>query len=143
MRIAAIINIIVSEILILVLLTYEVNASTISLISTMVVVVLISFTLSAALRYIKALHLTRNYLISGSIGVFLGIVYYLWASSNVENIIHWFESYGINILLFVILLNALFLFIYKGNKKAEPEGKNPDSEEESETTPNVEPDRES
>jgi len=117
MRTAALILIVISELLILLLLNLELSASSLSLISTLVVVVTFGFASSALLRNIKTIKLGRNYTISGIIGVVVGVFYYLWASKNIDSLVRWLKNSGIDVLLIIIFISALFLFFNKGRKR--------------------------
>ncbi len=116
MRTAALLLIAISELLILLLLNLELSASSLGMISTLVVVVTFAFASSALLRNIKSLKLGRNYTISGIIGVVIGVIYYLWARTNLESFVLWLKESGVNLMLLIIFIAALFLFWNKGKK---------------------------
>ena len=117
MRPGALLTIIVCEILILLLISMEISASSLSLVSTLVVVVVTAFSFSALLRNFRSMALKKNYLISGLIGIVLGIVYFIWAADNLEAMVLWLKKYGVELLLLIILICAVILFLYKGHKK--------------------------
>jgi len=121
MRIASLLGIILSELLIIALFVWNISASSLSLISTMVVVVVFAFAASALLRNIKSMKLTKNYGISGIIGIIVGIIYYIWAADNLESMVLWLRDVGIYFLFLFILLCALYLFLSnkKGNQEIE------------------------
>jgi len=121
MRSGALVTIIVSEILVLLLIGMDISANSLSLVSTLVVVVVTAFACSALLRNFKSIILRKNYLISGIIGVFIGILYFIWAADNLENMVYWLQRYGVEILLLVILVCALILFFFKGHKPQQGE----------------------
>ena len=115
MRLAALLSIIVSEILIVGLFVIDLGSEKLSLISTLVMALLIAFALSAILRNIKSLKLTQNYLISGLLGVIISVFYYLWAIDNLINLVDWLKTSGVYFLMLGILLAALVLF-FTSNK---------------------------
>lgn len=104
----------------------ELNPTGISFLLTLIVVVILAFGLSALLRNINSLKMTRNYIFSGVIGVIAGIFFYLWVKDNTVALIHWFEQYGFTILLGINILAALYIFFAK-KKKPKPieEGPSP------------------
>jgi len=95
----------------------NISSSTLSMVSTLVVVVLVAFSLSALLRNIKSLTLTKNYGISGVLGVIAGILYYIWAADHVDAMVIWLKDYGVLILLLIIFICAAALYVMKGNKE--------------------------
>lgn len=121
MRLTALLSIIISEILILGLLVLDVSADKLSLISTLVLVVVTAFASSALLRNFKGLKTSKNYLISGIIGVVIAIFYYLWAKDNLTAMVNWLRESGIYFLMLLILLAALVLFFTSVNKKNTPQ----------------------
>ena len=120
MRAGALATILVCEILVLMMMAIDIDSSSLSFVSTLVVVVLVAFTLSALLRNVKSLTLTKNYAITGAIGVVAGIVYYWWAGDHLDAMVLWLQSYGIYFLMLVIFLCALILYFSKGENKAHP-----------------------
>jgi hypothetical protein len=116
MRAFALLLIAISELLILLLLNVDLSASSLSLISTLVVVVAFAFASSALLRNIRSLTLAKNYMISGVIGVIIGVIYYLWAGENLNSLVVWLKDSGINLMLVIIFIAALILFLNKGKK---------------------------
>lgn len=121
MRSGALVTVIVSEILILLLIGMDISANSLSLVSTLVVVVVTAFACSALLRNFKSLILRKNYLISGIIGVVIGVLYFIWAADNLENMVYWLQRYGVELLLLIILICALILFFFKGHKTMQEE----------------------
>ncbi|MEQ8907560.1 MAG: hypothetical protein RIC95_00075 [Vicingaceae bacterium] len=117
MRLAALLSIIVSEILILGLLVLDVSADKLSLISTLVVVVITAFASSALLRNINSLKSSKNYLISGILGLVIAFFYYVWAQDNLTPLVEWLRNSGIYFLMLIILLAALGLFFSKPASK--------------------------
>jgi len=117
MRIFALILIALAELMILLLLNVDLSASSLSLISTLVVVVATAFASSALLRNLRSVKLGRNYLISGIIGIIIGVIYYLWAGKNLASFVVWLKNSGIDLMLALIFVAALFLFANKGRKK--------------------------
>lgn len=117
MRSIALLCILLCEIAIAVLFSMDITASTLNMISTLVVVVIVSFTFSSMLQGIKRLKRGKVYLISGIIGVVFGIVYFVWAGDNLERMVVWLREYGIYFLLLMILLCSLVLFFSKSNSK--------------------------
>lgn len=113
--------IILCEILLLLLWKFSLNASMLSMLSTLIVVVLVSFLLSAILSKIQSIKLSRNYGISGVVGIVSGIIYFLWAKDNFNRMVEWIDSYGQLILLFMILIAAAILFFYRGTNQKEVE----------------------
>jgi peptidoglycan/LPS O-acetylase OafA/YrhL len=99
----------------------DISANSLSLVSTLVVVVVTAFACSALLRNFKSLILRKNYLISGIIGVVIGILYFIWASKNLEDMVLWLKKYGVDLLLLVILACALVLYFFKGRRSHSPQ----------------------
>ena len=106
----------VCEILILLLIGMDINANSLSLVSTLVVVVVTAFSFSALLRNFESLTLKKNYLLSGIIGIVLGVLYFIWASDNLEDMVSWLQKYGVEFLLLIILICAMILYFFKGRK---------------------------
>jgi uncharacterized membrane protein len=117
MRLAALLSILVSEVLILGLFVIDLSSEKLSLISTLVMALLIAFALSAILRNIKSLKLSKNYLVSGILGVILSVFYYIWAVENLTSFVDWLKSSGIYFLMLGILLAALVLFFTSPKSK--------------------------
>lgn len=117
MKIGALITILVCELLIMTMMSVDIQSSSLSFISTLVVVVIVAFSFSALLQNIKSLAASKKYGISGLLGVVVGLIYFWWASKHFETIVQWLTSYGIYFLFIIIFLCALFLFAYKGDKK--------------------------
>lgn len=120
MRTAALISILLSELLIIALFSWNISASSLSLISTLVVVVVFAFSASALLRNIKSMKLSRNYTFSGLIGVVMGIVYYIWAGDNLQAMVEWLKDFGIYFLLIFIFICSLFIFFTNRNSEKKP-----------------------
>lgn len=121
MRLAALLSIVVSEVLILGLFVIDLSSEKLSLISTLVMALLIAFAFSAILRNIKSLKLSKNYMISGILGVILSIFYYIWAVENLNALVVWLKTSGTYFLMLGILIAALVLFLSKPkNKETEP-----------------------
>lgn len=93
--------------------------SALSLLASMIVVVIVAFTFSAILNNIKTITLTRNYSISGIIGVVIGIFFYLWVDKNIIAMLQWLENYGLYFLLILIFISAIVLYFFKGQNKVE------------------------
>ena len=117
MRPGALLTIIVCEILILLLIGMDINANSLSLVSTLVVVVVTAFSFSALLRNFKSLTLKKNYLVSGIIGIVVGLIYFIWAGDNLDDMIYWLQKYGVELLLLIILACAVILYFFKGRKQ--------------------------
>lgn len=115
MRAAALGSIIISELLIIALFALDISASSLSLFSTMVVVVLVAFSSSALLRNSKSMKLTKNYTISGIIGLIAGIAYFIWSADNLEAMVLWLKNFGIYFLLIFIFICSLILFFSNKN----------------------------
>lgn len=116
MRPGALLTIIVCEILILLLIGMDISANSLSLVSMLVLVVLTAFSLSALLRNFQSITLKKNYLISGIIGIVVGISYFIWVADNLENMVHWLQKYGVKLLLLIILGCAGILYFFRGCK---------------------------
>lgn len=91
------------------------NPTGLSFLLTLIVVVILAFATSALLRNAKSVKMTRNYTISGIVGVIIGIFFFVWVRDNTAALINWFEQYGLIILLAINILAALFIFF--GKKK--------------------------
>ena len=107
MRAAFLGLIILCELLILLTRDISVNSSSLSFITTLVVVVLAAFTVSALLRNVKTLTLTKNYGISGVIGIAAGVLFYMWISNNLDSMLSWLADNGLYILLIVIFVSSV------------------------------------
>lgn len=118
MRLAALLTIIISQILILGISTISISADKLSFISTLVVVLIVAFASSALLRNIQSLKVRNNYIISSIIGVIHAIFYYLWAKENVNATVDWLRETGIYFLMLFIVLAALVLFFTKSKDKS-------------------------
>lgn len=121
MRLAALFSIIISEILLIGLFVIDLSSEKLSLISTLVMALLIAFSLSALLKNMRNLKVSKNYLISGILGVILSIFYYIWAIENLTNFVTWLKSTGVYFLMLGVLLAALVLFFTSNkSKKSNP-----------------------
>lgn len=121
MRLAALFCIIISEILLIGLFVIDLSSEKLSLISTLVMALLIAFSLSALLKNMRNLKVSKNYLISGILGVILSIFYYIWAIENLTNFVTWLKSTGVYFLMLGVLLAALVLFFTSNkSKKSNP-----------------------
>lgn len=118
MRIFAISLILVSELAIVIGVKSNLNADNISLISTLIVVLFVSFTMSAILNQFKSLKLKKNYLISSIVGIVVAIVYYLWIKANMDRMMAWLDKNGLYFLLFLIAVGAIMLFFTNYKKSA-------------------------
>lgn len=110
MKTGALATIILSELLILLLTSLDINASNVSFVSTLVVVVVVAFSLSALLQKTQSLTTSKKYTISGVGGVLVGLLYYWWADDNFENIVTLVYKYGVAVLLIFILIPVIYLF---------------------------------
>lgn len=110
MRKIAFLLIILSEVAILLLEESALNSSFLSLLSTLTVVIVIAFLFSSLLRKIGGLSIKNNYLISGGLGLALGIIYFSWAQANIPQVVNWIYHWGTMVLLGLIFLGALILF---------------------------------
>ena len=119
MRAAALTLIIICEIFIGISLNLEIDASSLSFLTTLIIVVVSAFASSALLRNIKSLNLTKNYGISSVIGVVLGILYYMWIADHVQDMVDWILAYGKYILLLIILVCAFVLYFDRAVKVKE------------------------
>jgi len=109
MKIFALILIALAELMILLLLNVDLSASSLSLISTLVVVVATAFASSALLRNLRSKKKKKK--------IIIGVIYYLWAGKNLASFVVWLKNSGIDLMLALIFVAALFLFANKGRKK--------------------------
>jgi len=77
----------------------------------LIVVVVSAFASSALLRNLEKMKLTRNYIISGIVGIIAGVLYYTWISVHLDATLDWLKNYGIYILLLIILFSAIALYL--------------------------------
>lgn len=119
MRAFALGLIILSDIIIGLTNGMNLNPAGLSFLLTMILVVIVAFTVSALLRNMQSLTMTRNYTISGIAGVVTGAIFFFWIKSNTEALITWFEDHGLTILLVINILAALVIFFVKPAKKKE------------------------
>lgn len=98
----------------------DINPTGLSFLLTLIFVIVVAFTSSALLRNMQSLKMTRNYTISGILGMILGIMFFIWIKDNTAAVIAWFNQYGLIILLGINVLAALYIFFAKQPKK-EPE----------------------
>ena len=116
MREAFLVLIIISEIVIALTWNSDIDTGSLSFLTTLIVVVISAFTSSALLRNIKKLTLSRNYAISGILGIAIGYLFYSWISIHLDATVEWLKNYGLYILLLIILISAFMLYITKGHK---------------------------
>lgn len=121
MRAFALGLIILSDIIIGLTHGVSINPGTFNFLLTMIVVVVAAFAVSAVLRNIQSITMTRNYTISGIIGIALGIGFFLWIQNNTAALISWFEEHGLTILLGLNILGALTIFFVSSKKKSSQE----------------------
>ena len=105
--------IILCEIIIYLTRGVEINEESLRFATTLVLVVVTAFTLSAVLRNIKSIHMPRNYTISGIAGVVVGIIYYNWVGEHLAALVNWLHNYGLLILLLLIFISAAVLYLTK------------------------------
>ncbi|GGF73658.1 hypothetical protein [Wenyingzhuangia marina] len=117
MKTGALLTILVSELLILMMMSVDIQSSSLSFVSTLVVVVIVAFSFSAILQNIKSLTTSKKYGISGLMGIAAGLLYFWWASDHFNAIVQWLKTYGVYFLFLIIFICALFLYTYKGDKK--------------------------
>ena len=108
--------IIISEIVIAITRDKEINTDSLSFLTTLIVVVISAFAISALLRNIKKLTLSRNYTISGIVGVAVGVLFYSWINVHLDATVEWIKDYGLYILLLIIFISACILYFSKGRK---------------------------
>lgn len=121
MRTAVLSTTLACQLLILMMMNVNIDSNSLSFVSTLVVVVVIAFTFSGLLSKIKKLTLIKNYSLSGILGIIAGILFYLWASQNLDSMILWLKNNGVYFLMFIIFLCTLFLYLYKGATKEIPQ----------------------
>ena len=119
MREALLFLIIICEVIIALTKGIQVDESSLSIMTTLVVVMLVAFTVSAILRNFKNMGMTRNYAVSGVIGFAVGIVYLAWVRAHLGGMLSWIETYGLYILLLLIFLSAVVLYLKGPSKKEE------------------------
>ena len=124
MRGAFLILIILCEIVIALTRRINVDAFSLSLVTTLMVVVIMAFMISAPLQKIKSMSLARNYMVSGIIGVIVGILYFTWVRSHLDSMLLWLKNYGLFILLSIIFISALVLYL-KGPSSAKETEESP------------------
>ena len=95
----------------------DINPTGLSFLLTLILVIIVAFASSAMLRNAQSLKMTRNYTISGILGIVLGIVFFFWIRDNTAAVIAWFNQYGLVILLGINILAALYIFFAKKTKK--------------------------
>ncbi|MGY5356186.1 hypothetical protein [Wenyingzhuangia sp. IMCC45467] len=117
MKTGALATILVCELLIITMMSVNISSSALSFISTLVIVVIVAFSISALLQNIKTLKASKKYGISGVLGVLIGLLYYWWASDHFTTLVTWLQTYGMYFLFIIIFLCALFLYAYKDKKK--------------------------
>lgn len=112
-RTTALLIILLCELLLLALLVLDISASSLSLISTLVIVVVSAFGVSALLRNFQSIKASRNYSISGLLGIVIGVIYFIWAGDNLESMVQWLKETGIYFLLLFIFICAIYLYYSK------------------------------
>ena len=125
MRGAFLVLIILCEIVIALTRKIDVDKSALSLVTTLMVVVIMAFMISGPLQRIKSLSLARNYMVSGIVGVIVGIIFYTWVGDHLDYLLEWLKNYGLFILLLIIFVSATVLYFkgpssHKKEEKVEP-----------------------
>lgn len=110
--------IILSDIIIALTHNLDINASGLSFLLTLILVIVVAFASSALLRNIQSLKMTRNYTISGIIGIVIGTLFFFWVKDNTTALIEWFNNYGVIILVCINIIGALYIFFTKKAPKA-------------------------
>jgi drug/metabolite transporter (DMT)-like permease len=113
----AFVLILLCELVILATRNLDLNAVVLSALTTLILVVVLAFMFSSLLRGIKSLEIKKNFLISGVASILIGILYFLWIRTRIQDLIDWLHNYGLYILLIIIALAAAFLLLNKGAKK--------------------------
>ena len=121
MREALLFLIIVCEILIALTRGVQVDEGSLSIMTTLIVVMFVAFTISAVLSKSKNMSMTRNYSVSGVIGFAVGLIYLAWVRSHLGGMLEWIKSYGLYILLSLILLSSVILYLKGPDKKKDKE----------------------
>ena len=111
MRGAFLILIILCEVVIALTRNIDVDKSALSLVTTLMVVVITAFMISGPMQKIKSLSLARNYMVSGIIGVIVGIIFYTWVGDHLDYLLQWLKTYGLFILLLIIFISASGLYL--------------------------------
>ena len=119
MRIYALGLIILTDIIIGLTRDMDVNSSGLNFLLTLIIVVIVAFAASALLRNAKNIKMTRNYSISGILGIVVGIIFFFWIRANTEALLEWFRNHGLTILLLLNVIAGLTIFFSKPSKKAE------------------------
>lgn len=99
------------EIIIYLTRNVNINNDSLQFMTTLVLVVLAAFTISAILRNFKSIRMPRNYLISGIFGVIIGVVYFNWVGQHLDALTEWLKFYGLLVLLLIILVSAVILYL--------------------------------
>ena len=106
----------ISDLVIYLTRDFEISSGSLSFLLTLVVVVFVAFAASAVLRNSKSLKMSRNYTYSGILGVIIGIIFYVWIKSNIEQLTEWFAEHGLGLLLILNVICALTIFFVKKRK---------------------------
>ena len=109
--------IIICELVIALTWDTDIDTGSLSFLTSLIIVVISAFASSALLRNIKKLSLSKNYTISGIVGVLAGYLFYTWISGHLDAAVLWLKNYGIYILLFIILASAFMLYMTKSHKQ--------------------------
>lgn len=104
------------ELIIAALWKTNLNAATLKFLTTLIVVVVVSFSVSAFLGIFKNFKLSRNYLLSGILGIISGIAFHMGFSDDMDALTKWLDNYAVYTLLIFILISACILFFYKGGR---------------------------
>ena len=134
--------IVLCEIIIYLTRGVEINEESLRFTTTLVLVVLAAFAISAVLQNFKSIRMSRNYTVSGIAGVIIGIIYYNWVGEHLIALVEWLHNYGLLILLFLIFLSALVLFWTSpssATSKAESKAPAPKSNEGEKEASGIEP----
>jgi len=111
MRAVSLTLIVISLIIIAISKNMNIDTDSLSNLTTLIVVVVSAFASSALLRNLEKMKLTRNYIISGIVGIIAGVLYYTWISVHLDATLDWLKNYGIYILLLIILFSAIALYL--------------------------------
>ena len=97
------------------------NTSSVMLLLALLMVVITSFAFSALLRNFKSLSMKRNYMISGVLGIIVGLITYFFMQEHIQVVMSWFENNGVLFLVGINLVCALVIFFSSRKKKREAE----------------------
>lgn len=118
MRVFVLGLIVLCELMIAALWKTNLNASSLKFLTTLIVVVVVSFSVSAFLSFFKNFKLSRNYTLSGILGIISGIAFNMGFSDDMEALTTWLENYAVYTLLFLIFISACILYFYKGSRNS-------------------------